>query len=118
MAKVIKIAAGALRHRLKVQERSEATDSDGGVTPTWSTKATVWAAIDPGVGTERIHGQSVDSTKTFTITMRHYAGLDPTYRLVRVSDNRAFNIIDVSDPQELGSVMTVTCREDTSGADD
>lgn len=116
--RVEKVVAGTLRHQIKIQQKVLGSDSDGGVTRTWTTLKIVWAGIDAGIGTENIHGQQTDSTKTFVFTMRFYEGLDPTMRFLLVKGGRVFNIVDVSNPMELGALMTVVCREDTSGADD
>jgi hypothetical protein len=43
---------GKLRNRIEVQRKSSTRDSDGGERVEWSTIATVWAAIEPGVNRE------------------------------------------------------------------
>lgn len=113
-----KVVAGLMRHRVKIQKISSADDSDGGQTRTWTTLDEVWAGIDSGLGVEGIQGAQVDSSQKFVFTMRPYAGLDPTMRLVKVDGARVFNVVTVNNPMELGALMTVVCREDTSGADD
>ncbi len=75
--------AGRLRHRVQIQERVETTrDEHGGISPTWSTIATVSASVEPLRGRELFEAQQVQERTTIRVRMRHYPGLTTKHRLV------------------------------------
>jgi len=74
--------AGQLRHRIAIQGCTDARDAHGGITRTWATTDTVWAAVEPLSGTELLEAQQVHARATVRIRMRHYTGLTSKHRLV------------------------------------
>lgn len=106
-----KMAAGQLRHRVKVQDKSNARDASGGIVEEWRTLVTRWADIEPLKGRELFSAQEVDGRITHRVTMRHYPGLQATQRLLYGA--RVFNIltppIDVDERHILSQML---CMED------
>lgn len=74
--------AGDLRHRVEIQEPSDSRDAHGGITRTWNTVATRWARIEPLSGRELFQAQQVEARTRVRITMRPYAALTETHRIV------------------------------------
>ena len=84
-------------------------DGGGGFILTWTDVATVWAAIEPLKGAERLHAQQLQSPVTHRVTMRYRAGVRPSMRLV--FDARTLNIRAVIDPQERNRTLELLCEE-------
>ena len=81
----------------------------GGMTQTWATVATVFAAIWPVSAVERIRSGSPTMTTTHRIQIRHYAGLSPAWRVK--FGTRYFNIVSVIDKDEKGVQIDLLCEE-------
>jgi SPP1 family predicted phage head-tail adaptor len=103
------LRAGRLRHRIVLQSAGEAADGGGGFTVTWGDVATLWAAIEPLKGSERLRAQQLETPVTHRVTIRHRAGVTAKMRVKFGS--RAFNIRAVIDPQERGRTLELLCEE-------
>lgn len=103
--------AGRLRFRVEVQEPTEARNTVGEVTTTWTTRETVYAAVDPLRGEERMTMQQVKPTVDTKITMRGNAAtyLTPKHRL-KYGD-RVFDIDSIIDMNSRGIVREIHCKE-------
>ena len=64
------IDPGRLRHRLVLQEPVDTADDAGGVTRSYQTAATVWAAIAPLATHESVSAAEPGATLTHRITIR------------------------------------------------
>lgn len=86
------LAAGRLRHRVRIDRRVESRDAFGGVVVTWepitgsASTSTVWAAIEPLSVREFMAAAAQESQITTRITIRARAGLNAALRLVHVVD--------------------------------
>lgn len=74
--------AGPLRHRPTLQAATEATDSFGKRTRSWSDVGTVWARVEPLSGRELERARAVRSDVTHRITTRGRVPLAPGLRLL------------------------------------
>lgn len=75
--------AGRLRHRVTIEQPSDAQDSStGALTRSWSTLATVWAEIAPLSAKEFIAAQAVDSEVSARITIRYRDDVTAAMRIV------------------------------------
>lgn len=84
---------GRLRRRIAIAAPVDTPDGAGGVTRTWATADTVWAAIEPlGAGFRFAAGQA-GQTVTHRITMR--AGPDLTVRHRLTDGTRTYEIRSV-----------------------
>lgn len=82
--------AGALRHRITIQQKTIGTDAFGGPTETWADVCTVNASIEPLNGRELILAQSVNAETTERIRIRYRSGITAAMRIVFGA--RLFNI--------------------------
>ena len=103
--------AGTLRHRIVLQVAGEGPDGIGGVTTTWTTFKTVWAAIWPLKGAEYIASMQVTSEITHKIRIRYLSGLTPKHRIKWGS--RYFDIEAVINPDERNIYFEMMCKETT-----
>ncbi|MCB0190645.1 MAG: phage head closure protein [Anaerolineae bacterium] len=75
--------AGKLRHRVVIQQNTPTRDTDGAELESWSTVATVWAAVIPLSGREQFinaEDQTVALSST-RIEMRYRSGLTTRMRV-------------------------------------
>lgn len=103
--------AGKLRHRIAIQSATETRDAHGGITRTWATAATRWGSIEPLRMREIFEGQQVEPRLSHMITLRHYEGLDSSYRLLLGA--RIFNIHSVRNIDERDHKHEVLAMEQT-----
>lgn len=91
------IAAGRLRHRVRIERYAELLDSNGEtiqdpetgeISREWTAVATVWAAVEPLSAREFIQSQATQSQISARIVIRYRDGLDAAMRLVHVRTGR------------------------------
>lgn len=73
--------AGRLRNRLVIERATMVQQSNGELTPSWATLATVWGEVKDLRGTELIDGQQAEATMSTKITMRYRTGIDARDRV-------------------------------------
>ena len=74
--------AGTMDRRVSLQSPALATSGDP-TAITWTTVTTVWAQRMDPAGVERFMGGTVTTaTATQAYRIRHYATIDPTWRVV------------------------------------
>lgn len=100
---------GKLRHRVKLQTLTRTPDAGGGYTETWTDTATVWAAVEPLQGTERLRAMQVSPTLSHRIRMRYRANV--TSAMQAVYNGRAFDITSVIDPGERHRELELLVEE-------
>ena len=102
--------AGDLRHRVTIKAKSVARDDYGQETITWTTFATVWAAVEPLTGKDYIAGQQLEAAVDTRIRLRDLSGVVPTMRVIFGS-----HTYDVKSPPihllEKGREMHLMCEE-------
>lgn len=77
------LAAGRLRHRVRIEQPVDTRDPDtGGVITAWQLVAEVWAAIEPLSTREFIQAAAVQSAITGRIIIRYRDGLASNLRMV------------------------------------
>ena len=105
--------AGRLRHRVAIQAVTATTaGATGQPVPTWTTLGTVWAAIEPLKGQERLDAAGVQAKLSHRVIMRHnaYPGLTSAHRLK--FKGRIFEIVGPPvNVAERGIEWQVDCRE-------
>ena len=101
---------GSLRHRITIEHK---TVDNSGLDPveTWSTFATVWAAIEPLKGTERwIDGAKlISSDVTGRIRIRYLKGVTSEMRVKFGS--RVYEILAVINVNERCEEMSLMVKE-------
>ena len=101
------------RHYIKIEERTDVSDGEGGFTETWGTVdgyATVPAAVWPIFAFQKAQFRSVDSEATHFIIVRGEIEINHTDNRI-VFGSRVFEILAVEDIQERGIRRQVTCKE-------
>ena len=108
--------AGKLRHRVKLQELTEAADNTGQLIKNWNTIATVWADITPKGVTEFTKENLAFSTKFYDVKIRWTKSLSETMIIVNkkirkdTNTNVIFNVaillINLSKSDNLKSMAS------------
>ena|GEM_PF-3879426 len=113
---------GTLRQKARLQSPT-ATNADGEVTHSWTTEATRRVKYTPLTGRERWFAGQADSQATGRITMRYYAGMKTSWRIVLLDENgepeRTLHIDSIRDPEERKrylEVMVIETDEPGSGS--
>lgn len=73
---------GGLNKIIAIQQRTEATDSDGGTYFTWSAFATVWAKKRPLRGRELVAAHAAQSLTEVMFYIRYLSGMTSSMRIV------------------------------------
>ena len=100
---------GALRRRLTLETLERTSDGTGGNIDTWTTAATLWAAIHPRHGSETFDGGRVEGRVTHDVWIRPRPTIAPGQRL-RLNA-RLFNIRAVLQPDPFVNRMRLICEE-------
>lgn len=104
-----KITIGDLRQRLALERPIRTSDGGGGADENWSLVATVWAAMKPLTGTERLEAESQAGTVSHEIWMRHRDNVTPEMRF-RLG-TRLFDVRSVMDVDEKGQFLRCLAEE-------
>ena len=100
---------GDLRRRVTLEQPATTADGMGGVSTTWTTLATVWAAVAPKGGTEKLHADQLTSTITYDVTIRYRKDVDASMRVGY--EGRTLRILGVIDQDERHRFLTLSCDE-------
>ncbi len=106
--------SGKLRHRVKLQQLTEAADSTGQLTKNWNTIATLWAEVKPRNVTEFTKENLAFSTKFYDVTIRWTKCIDETMRVLYTNRNGKdliLNIENFLDLDERKREVLLTCSE-------
>lgn len=76
------MGCGALNRRLTFEANTPSRDALGQPIESWSTLATVWAAIDYGNGGEKIENDREIHTSKITFTVRYRADVSVKNRIL------------------------------------
>jgi SPP1 family predicted phage head-tail adaptor len=101
--------AGRLRHRVTIKSKSVTRDTFGGETVSWTTTATVWAAVEPLTGREWLEGKQAAADVTTRIRMRYRSGISPEMQAVYGA--HTYDILAVIQPEENRREIQLMCRE-------
>jgi SPP1 family predicted phage head-tail adaptor len=101
--------AGELRHQVVIEQRSSSVDSFGEQLTTWTTFATIYAAILPVSGRELIAAGVVDAEVSHRIIVRYLAGVTASMRVL--FEGRYFEIKAVLNEAERDRMLTLLCAE-------
>lgn len=117
---------GELIHRVRFEKPGGyVPDGDGGYAPTWEQigpDVPWFVKIRPATvrDLESETAGTVSAQASHIVTGKWLAGITPTSRMVRVRDNRIFQINGVANDDERDETMTIFCTElldpDNAGA--
>lgn len=103
--------AGLLKHRVTIKTPTRVADGMGGFTVTWTDVATVWAAIWPLKGQEKIESMKLEHEITHRIRMRYRS--DVTYEDRLLYKTRTFRVIDFRNIDESDVQLEVLAKEES-----
>lgn len=102
------VAAGRLRHRIRIDEQVTLKNSFGEQTTEWEEVATVWAAIEPLSARESMLAEQTQSKVSARIIIRARNDIRASMRAVHGST--IYNIEGViRDPDSGQEWITLTC---------
>ena len=90
------VNAGELRTRITFQEPTVSQDAGGAQKKTWAnvaTNPTVWARWINAHGQEVVTSEALKSVQRATVTVRHRSDILSTWRVLRVEDGTAWEIV-------------------------
>ncbi len=111
------MSVGAMRHRLKLQSTTRASDGGGGARKSYSTIATVFGSIKPQTGSERFFGDKLEGVVTHIITIRFRRGVTHANRIVYEhirsgqKYTRTFNVKRVINTDTKDRFLELLCQE-------
>ena len=109
---VMVIKAGELRHRIRHQQPSRVSDTEGGFTTTWSTNKTVWAAIWPQKGKEYVDHMLVQGDVITKIRIRYFSGVDIGDRFQDVRTSAIYKINFVMNWENRNIYLDCLCTQE------
>ena len=101
--------AGELRHRVTIKSKGASRDTFGQETITWTTVATVWAAVEPLSGREYLAGAQLEAAVDTRVRIRYLAGVVPEMQVVYGS--HTYNLLSVVHVGENRREMQLMCQE-------
>lgn len=101
--------AGALRHRITIQQIGSGRDTDGHPNGAWADYATVWGEVKPLSGREKLAVQQVDAEITHQITIRFLMGMVAKMRIQY--GTRIFDVKSVLNTDERNYEMRLLATE-------
>lgn len=107
-----RLSSGRLRHAVQLQQQSETKGAAGGVVISWSTVATVRAAVEPSSGAEFIQADQKSSITYANIYIRHgseWATINTSWRVK--FGTRTFNILSVVNKRLTNQTLMLQCIE-------
>jgi SPP1 family predicted phage head-tail adaptor len=103
------IDPGELNRRLVLEEPVESADGAGGVTRSYGTVTTLWAAVRPVSARGDVLAAAAGATVTHRIVIRTRAGLTTRHRLR--DGSRIFRIVALRDPDGSGRFIEIAAEE-------
>ena len=101
--------AGLLRHKVIIQQATETQASDGSVSQSWGTFATIWAQLRPERADEQFEGERFQARVYHRIFIRYLSGVIPKMRILYGS--RVFEIQGIMNYQERNAMMELLAYE-------
>jgi SPP1 family predicted phage head-tail adaptor len=101
--------AGDLRHRVIIEQATVTADAAGNRTETWSTLATVWAALEPLTGRQFVEAFRTNAELTHRVRVRYRSDVIASMRVTEGS--RHYAIVAVLDQGGRREEMHLMCRE-------
>ena len=101
--------AGALKHRVTIESRTQTQSSTGMATDTWSTFAKVFAEIKTVSGNESINADQVQAEQTHIVKIRFCPNITTSMRVNY--ESRYFDINVIDNVMEHDRTLLLWCRE-------
>lgn len=104
-----KSTSSSLRHRLLLQQESEASDGAGGYTRSWTDVGYVWAEVMPLSGKEYLFADKLQAESTHVIRIRFRDDITTRHRFL--FDSRVFAIQAIRNIYEFKDVLEIIAVE-------
>lgn len=101
---------GRLRHRVQLQKLVAVDDGGGGVEEDWVDVATVWAAVEPVRGRERLEAMQLEAAVDHRVVIRYRPDIDGR-NMRALHRGRAFHVEAVVNPDERSRWLELMCEE-------
>lgn len=103
--------AGALRHRITIEQPAGTVDTFGEQDDTWTTVATVWGSLEAAGkgGSEGSQQERMEAVVSYEVHLRYRGSLTPGMRLTLGS--RHFDVVSVADLEGRGRELVLICKE-------
>ena len=112
-----KPGAGDFHNRVVIEQDTITTAASGAKTHTWTTLATVWASIEPGISREINQARQIAAEATALIKLRRYlAGITAGTTRVKYVDpkdsrTRYFDVKGTMNPGEWRDQLWLVAQE-------
>ena len=106
------VKAGSLRHRLRLQSKTKASDGMGGMTTTWGNDATIWGAIWPQKGVEYLDHMMTQGDVIVKIRIRYRTGVTINKRFQSVIGSKIYKINSVINWENRNVYLDCVCTEE------
>ena len=103
------IDPGELNRRLVLEQPVESADGAGGVTRSYASVTTLWAAVRPAAARGDVVAAATGASVTHRIVLRTRAGLTTRHRLR--DGSRIFRIVALRDPDGAGRFIEIAAEE-------
>lgn len=103
------IDPGELNRRLTLEAPVETADGAGGVTRSYATVTTLWAAVRPASARGDVVAAATGATVTHRIVVRTRSDLTTRHRLR--DGTRIFRIVALRDPDGSGRFLELAAEE-------
>ena len=105
--------AGHLRHRVQLQRPANPSDGAGEFVESWTTQATVAAAIEPVSGRDFIRNEKLTGTVSHLIRHRWTSQATPAQGWRVLWGNRVFNVTSAVNVDERDREVQLLALEGT-----
>jgi len=102
--------SGDLRHRIVLEQPVRSKNAMGEQIDTFTTVATVWAAVEPLTGTWLFQAQQADSKVSGRVRIRYREDIEPTWHIL--FDGRYLSIISILNPDERKKELILMYSEE------
>lgn len=101
--------AGALKHQINIQFKTETQNAHGEAIPSWTTGYTCYAAIKALNGKEYFGSAEIQAEATHEITIRYVNGVTPAKRILY--GTRVFDILAVNEDFDKNKMLVIIAKE-------
>lgn len=98
---------GELDQRVQIQKAMRSDDGLGGASVEWKTIATTWAHVRPLRGSERVHGEQIQSPAGYLVVVRYRQDVDESFRILW--NGKAMNINFIQDGGARSAYLPMEC---------
>ena len=100
---------GDLKNRIKLEAPTDTSDGMGGITQTFASMATVFAAIWPVSASEQIQNMGLTMTITHRIRIRYRDDVIPSWRINY--NGKYYNIVSIINPGMNNRQLEILAKE-------